>query len=134
MIVVDTDVIGSLYLHSPRSEQAAQALRRDSESVAPLLWHSELRDALVQYMRRGIRDLAGAQRTVNEAVGLIVGREYRVVSSRVLSLAVGSGCPTYDCEFVALADDLGITLVTVDRQVLKLFPRVTLSLDDYVRG
>ena len=52
----------------------------------------------------------------------MAGREYTVVSDHVLRLAVGSGCSAYDCEFVALAEDLGTRLVTVDRAVLGAFP------------
>ena len=59
------------------------------------------------------------------------GQEYAVTSLSVLRLAAGSGCSAYDCEFVALAQDLNIPPVTVDRQVLGAFPKETLSLDDF---
>ncbi len=41
MIVVDTHIIGYLYLSSERTEQAEQALLKDAAWVAPLLWRSE---------------------------------------------------------------------------------------------
>jgi predicted nucleic acid-binding protein len=47
------------------------------------------------------------------------GREYTV-----LTLATRSRCSAYDCEFVAVAQDLGVPLVTTDRQVLRAFPSV----------
>jgi predicted nucleic acid-binding protein len=43
-----------------------------------------------------------------------------------------SGCSAYDCEFVALAQSLGIPLVTVDKHVLRQFPGVAIGLDDYL--
>ena len=43
MIAVDTNIIGYLYLISDRSMQAEQALVKDRQWAAPLLWRSELR-------------------------------------------------------------------------------------------
>jgi predicted nucleic acid-binding protein len=45
----------------------------------------------------------------------------------VLELASRSGCSAYDCEFVALAQDLEVPLVTNDRQILKAFPTIAIS-------
>ena len=41
-----------------------------------------------------------------------------------------SGCTAYDCEFVALADVHQVPLVTVDRRILKTFPKLAISLKD----
>ncbi len=71
------------------------------------------------------------QQIMDEAMALMQGREYEVASHRVLDLATRSGCSAYDCEFVALAEDLDLLLVTVDRQILDHFPRRALSLDLY---
>jgi len=39
-----------------------------------------------------------------------------------------STCSAYDCEYVALAEDLKTTLVTTDKQILSEFPMLTKSL------
>ena len=39
-----------------------------------------------------------------------------------------STCSAYDCEYVALAEDLNSTLVTSDRQILREYPTLTISL------
>ena len=132
MIVVDTNIIGYLYLTSERSSQAEQVLRRDPDWVAPLLWRSEFRNVLAFYIRKRRLNLQAAQEIMDEALGLMVGQEYEVVSSRVLSLVVKSSCSAYDCEFVALAQDLGVSLVTIDKQVLDQFPESAVSLDKYL--
>ncbi len=62
----------------------------------------------------------------------MLGREYNVTSPQVLDLVAASTCSAYDCEFVALALDLGVPLVTVDQQVLRQFPTTAESLDDFV--
>lgn len=132
MIVVDTNVIGYLYLSGERSGQAEQALRKDPEWAVPLLWRSELCNVLALYVRRGLLSLQDARQIMDEATGLMQHREYQVPSGPVLELASVSACSAYDCEFVALAQDLGVSLVTVDAQVLRCFPRLALSLDAYV--
>jgi predicted nucleic acid-binding protein len=47
-------------------------------------------------------------------------------------LAAGSTCSAYDCEFVALAQELGTVLVTMDKQILRDFPDVAVSIDTFV--
>ena len=60
--------------------------------------------------------------------------EYSVVSHRVLQLATDSGCTAYDCEFVALAQDLRVPLVTTDGKILRAFPTVAVSLEAFARS
>ena len=67
-----------------------------------------------------------------DALDLMAGAERDVTSSQVLDLAAASGCSAYDCEFVSLAQDLGVHLVTVDKQVLKNFPGVAIALGEFV--
>jgi predicted nucleic acid-binding protein len=132
MIVVDTNLIGYLLLPGERSAQAEAAFRTDPRWAAPLLWRSELRNVLALYMRRRQLGLDGACRVMAEAAELMAGEEYDIDSAKVLELAEASGCSAYDCEFVALALDLCIPLVTVDRQVLSRFPNVAVSLDKFI--
>ncbi len=134
MIVVDTNVIAYLYLTTGPTRQAELLLQRDAQWAAPRLWRSEFRNVLAQHLRRGLLSLEVAQRIMNRATGLMLGQEYEVVSDEVISLAVKSSCSAYDCEFVALAQDLGVPLVTVDRQVLERFRPVAVSLDEYVES
>lgn len=132
MIVVDTNIIGYLYLSSERSEQAEKALLMDPEWVAPVLWRSEFRNVLALYIRKGVLSLRDAVRIMEEATSLMQGGEYEVASYQVLQLAGESACSAYDCEFVALARDLGVPLLTVDRQILEQFPDDAVSLDEYI--
>lgn len=134
MIVVDTNIIGYLFLTGVRSDQAELALRKDPRWAAPLLWRSELRNVLANYLRKGILDLADAQGIMAAAAELMSGREYQVTSLHVLDLVVESACSAYDCEFVALARDLAVPLVTVDRQILDQFPDMAISLEAFVTG
>src|SRR4030042_1613662 len=134
MIVVDTNVIGYLFLSSKRTDQAEQALLKDSDWVAPPLWRSELRNVLATCTNRSLIDLENALLIISEAEQLMKDSEYEVAAEQVIRLATQSGCSAYDCEFVALAMDLNSPLVTVDKKILARFPDVAISLDEFVSG
>jgi predicted nucleic acid-binding protein len=131
MIVVDTNVIGYLFLSSDQSLSAERALQKDVEWAAPVLWRSEFRNVLAFYMRKNIIDLEQAQIIMNSALKLLKDQEYQVPSSEVLRLASESKCSAYDCEFIAVANDLKVPLITVDKQLLREFPSVAVSLNAF---
>jgi predicted nucleic acid-binding protein len=132
MIVVDTNIIAYLYLESDRSAQAERLLEKDAQWSAPLLWRSEFRNVLAFYIRRDYLSLEAAQAILREALMLMKGREYEVASFQVMEFVASSECSAYDCEFVALAEDLGLPLVTADKKILTEFPQISVSLDEYV--
>ena len=132
MIVVDTNIIAYLYLESGRSAQVERLLEKDARWSAPLLWRSEFRNVLALYIRKNYLSLEEAQEIIREALKLMKGREYEIASFQVLELVASSECSAYDCEFVALAEDLGIPLVTVDKKILREFPQIAVSLDKYI--
>ena len=132
MIVVDTNVIAYLFIRGDRTKQAKDALRQDPEWIAPLLWRSEFLNILAFYLRRGQMLLKHANQLMNEAERLMKGGEYQVPSNEVLALVKTSGCSAYDCEFVNLAIDLEVLLVTEDKKVLRNFPDTAISMKKFV--
>jgi predicted nucleic acid-binding protein len=133
MIVVDTNIVGYLYLSSDQSERAEKALLKDPEWVAPVLWRSEFRNVLALYIRKELLTISDAIQIMDEATSMMQEREYEVASSLVLQLVEESSCSAYDCEFVALARDLGVSLVTADRKLWKQFPNDAILLSEYVK-
>jgi predicted nucleic acid-binding protein len=63
-----------------------------------------------------------------DAEALLAGREFEVDSQRVLELVRDSDCSAYDCEFIALALQLDVKLVTMDARLRRAFPARTVSL------
>jgi predicted nucleic acid-binding protein len=127
MIVADTNVLIYLYVQGQRTEESEAVLQRDALWAVPLLWRSEFRNSLIGLVRAHALQLDDALTMIDEAERWLTGREYSVLSRQVLTLATRSGCSAYDCEFVALAQDLEVPLVTTDRQVLKAFPTIAIS-------
>ena len=132
MIVVDTSIIAYFYLKGENTRQAEEARRQDPFWAAPLLWRSEFRNVLAQYIRRHLVALPSAHEIMDQATKMMQRNEYRVSSFCVLSLVANSTCTAYDCEFVALAQDLEVPLVTTDRQILDQFPNIAVSLDKFL--
>jgi len=131
VIVVDANVVVYYAVPGPRTPLAERAREADPDWHAPLLWRSEVRNVLAGLARQGEMDLGLAVEVMGAALGMLGGREYEVDSAAVLERAVGSGCTAYDCEYVVLAEQLGVPLVTVDRQVLRAFPRTAVALEDF---
>jgi len=132
MIVVDTNIIAYLYLAGERSTQVEKVFEKDPVWAAPILWRSEMLNILTLYLRKSILSLEGAQQIMSEATNQLRNKEFGIVSNQVLGLAARSSCSAYDCEFVALAQDLRVPLVTVDRQILKDFPAVSVSPESFI--
>lgn len=128
MIVVDTNVLAYLWLPGERTQAAERLLKRDPEWNAPLLWRSEFRKVLAGCLRRGDLSLETALQIADGVEGQMRGREFSVPSAQVLARVEESDCSAYDCEFVALADELKVSLVTVDVRLLKSFPAITRPL------
>ena len=131
MIVADTNLIAYLLIPGDHTQAAERVFARDPDWVAPLLWRSEFRNVLILHLRRRFLSLAESLEIAADAEVLVQGKEYEVSSAQVLSLAASSRCSAYDCEFVALAQNLGVPLVTADRDVLTDFPSLAVSADDF---
>ncbi len=109
------------------SQQAQDIFERDCEWIAPLVWRSEFRNVLSGYMRRSFLSFENATEIIEKAEIMMRGNEFAVTSGDVLRLAFDSQCSAYDCEFVALARDREVPLITSDTQVLSAFPSSTVS-------
>ena len=128
MIVVDTNVIAYLYLPTEFTPLTEKLLQRDSQWAAPLLWRSELRNVLALYLRKKLLTFEQAYNIQTQAEALLAGNEYTIDSFDVLRLAEQTNCSAYDCEFAALAQRLGVSLVSTDKKLLRAVPSIAVSL------
>ena len=110
MIVVDTNVICYRWMSSPNSAAAETALAKDPHWIAPLLWRSEFRNIVALAIRKKAITIHAAEKIMRKAEASFER-----------------------CEFVALADGERVQLVTADRQILREFPEIAISLHEFVR-
>jgi predicted nucleic acid-binding protein len=93
----------------------------------------------MQHVRASDPDIPGSDLTLSGAVermkaaeALIGERTLDVRSEAVLRLANESECTAYDCEYVALAQRLGVPLITYDEPVLEAFPDIALRPSEFL--
>ncbi len=128
LIVADTNLIAYLLVDGPFRRDARAVYEKDPYWVAPPLWRFEFRNVLVQSLRHNLLPMIGAIELMEEAIDLMKNRELESTTARILNLAVQLGCAAYDCEFVALAHDLGVPMVTSDRSLIEKFKPTVVSM------
>ena len=131
MIVADTNLIAYLLVDGPFTKEARAVYEKDTDWVAPSFWRSEFRNVLVLSLRRGVMSFTKALEVMEDADLLMEGKDRDCASYRILRLAADSGCAAYDCEFVALALDLGVPLVTEDRALIEKFKPAVASMKTF---
>ena len=132
MIVVDSNVIAYCWVNGPLTALAQRVRVKDSDWHVPILWRSEMRSILTGYLRDGSLNGPQVGRVMDAAESALAGSEHLVASASIFDIAAKSRLSAYDCEFVALASLLGVSLVTADKAVLKAFPQQTLSMQAFV--
>ena len=131
MIVADTNLIAYFLIPGGFTQGARAVYQRDPEWVAPPLWRSEFRNVLILSFRHNVLSLDDVHILMDRAERLMNGQNYQVDSRQILQLAAKSGCAAYDCEFVALAQELGVPLVTSDRALIKKLAPTAVSMQAF---
>ena len=132
MIVVDTNVIHYCWVRGQNTEIAQAVRQKDPEWHAPILWHSELRNVLTAYLRRGLLTRGQIIGILGIADQALAEREHILSDDLVLDIVASSALTAYDAEFVALATALSVPLVTADKGVLKAFPNRALTMETFL--
>jgi predicted nucleic acid-binding protein len=128
VIVADTNLIAYLFIDGEFTKEAESIYQADSDWVAPYLWRYEFRNILALYLRKKILSLAESKAIAQSAEELFLGNEFELNSDAILNLAANCPLSAYDCEYVLLAQKLGIKLVTNDKKTLQNFPDITINL------
>jgi len=133
VIVADNSLLVYFWLPSDFAELAEAAKHRDKVWASPILWRSEFRNVLAGYLRRKTLTEAEANAAYLNVQKDLGANEYSVPTERIIKLVLASDCTAYDCEYVALAMDLGVPMVTADKQVLSAFPKIAVSMGKFVK-
>ena len=134
MIAVDTNIICYLFIYGDFTEISEKVLHKDHHWAAPFLWRSEFRNVLSVSVRKSLLTIEDALEIVEQAELLMRGNEYSLTSPSILRLVSKSDCSAYDCEFVALAREHRIPLITMDKKILRSFPDTAMRPKDFIEG
>lgn len=135
LIVVDVMVAAYLLLpvaDAVFEEQARRLLEREPRWLAPDLWLPEFLNICAGHLRARRMTFDEAVQAVDAARRLIV--TLPIDPGPVMALVPGSRCSAYDLAYVAAARELGVPLVTGDRQVLAEFPGVAVTPGTWLEG
>jgi len=132
MIVVDSQLIAALLLNNEKTDLAREVLRRDDEWIAPLLWRSEFRQLLAFYLRKKVLTLRQASLIMQEAESLMQGGQFEIPSLDILTVTEKYDCSAYAAEYIALAQEQGVPLVTMDKMYLRKFPAVAMNAESFI--
>lgn len=133
MIIVDTNILIYLYIQGEHTSAVERLVNIDCVWAAPVLWRSEFRNVLALYLRKKIISLQQAIDITSQAELLMEGNEHQPSSDMVLDLVNKSTCSAYDCEFVSLAKQFDVSLITQDKKILTEFPQYSTQLEHYIR-
>jgi predicted nucleic acid-binding protein len=127
VIVCDASVLFKLAVPEPESA-LAKTLVASSEVIVPELVYAEIGNAMWGYMRRTGIGLADAEALLDllDEAPLSVS-PIRPYLRRALSIAATLQHPIYDCVYLALAEGLGVELVTADQRFLSALRHVPLA-------
>ena len=132
MIVADTNLVLHFLVEGEKSTSADQVFARDSEWHMPVLWRSEFTNALATLVRARRVSASTATEALRRGLTTFGTREHAVDAERAMQLAISSGCTAYDCEFICVAEQLAALVITYDKAVLRAFPKLAMSPDDFL--
>ena len=128
MLLVDTNIIAPLYVRSARSPAAAELFTHDPVWRTEPLALIELSNVLITYERERYITAATARDCLNRAAAFLQPYLFRVSHQAALDAALRYGTTAYDARFLALAQQLGLRLVTEDAKLRAAAPALTQSL------
>ncbi|WP_309396422.1 type II toxin-antitoxin system VapC family toxin [Cerasicoccus maritimus] len=116
------------------SDLAHRAYSHDPAWASAPIWRSEFRNIVVRYVREGRLAANHAQEILHAAEDKMHPRQYNIDSQVVLELALQTGLSAYQCEYLALAQDLNVPLVTTQFELVKAAPQMAILLPDFVEN
>ena len=130
MLVVDTNIIAALYIRGAYTDGVHQLRRRDDLWRTDPLAIIEFSNILATYQRARYLTAGEAQRCLAQADRLLRPHYVEVPHDAALALAIRHGVTAYDARFLAIAQRVGLRLVTEDSKLRAAAPALTQSLGD----
>jgi predicted nucleic acid-binding protein len=116
MLVVDASVLFEVVADTPDSEPLRERLARDPDHAAPHLIDAEVLAVIQSHSRRGALDATAANQAIDDLRSWSGERwSHRPLLGRAWDMR--ANVRSYDALYVALAEALGATLLTLDARL-----------------
>lgn len=134
MIVVDVNVIAYLLIAGEKTAEARVVRERDPDWIVPDLWRDEFLNILATYVRQGGTSLEQAKKLFISAVDLFEGKESPGGSTATLELAERYQLSAYDAQYLAVAVEFSVKLITEDKSLLRSVPQHCLTMREFIEA
>ena len=128
MIVVDTNVIVPLFIHSAESATALALRAKDDVWRTEPFALIEISNVLATYTRAKLLSAVAARQLLQSAQRFLGPHLHPVLDEAALGLALRYGTTAYDARFLAVAEALAVRLVTEDTRLRTAAPALTQTL------
>jgi predicted nucleic acid-binding protein len=119
MLVVDASCVAEVVLAGPDAEPVRACLANDPEQAAPHLVDAEVLGVVRRAHLRGELDGTAARQAIDDLESWPATRvDHRPLLGRVWQLRNALSAP--DALYVALAEELNVTLLTLDRRLARV--------------
>jgi predicted nucleic acid-binding protein len=134
MLLVDTNVVAYLLIEGDHTQAAQQLRRRDPDWRSEAFLLVEFTNVLASSVATKRMTLGLAGNFLGKAVALFDGKLRSMPPASVLAAAVRHGVSAYDARFLALAEAIGLPVVTEDKKLRDAAPNLTQSLAEALAG
>lgn len=121
MIVVDANIVAYWLIEGEYTSLARQLYENEPVWIVPALCRHELSNVIASYVRHGGMNADDVSRVWESLESLIEGREYEVDLCQVIRVAADNNLGAYDSQYLNLAMNLDIPLITQDKKLLESF-------------
>jgi predicted nucleic acid-binding protein len=128
VLLVDTNIVAYLLIHGTHTEAAQELRQRDSDWRSEAFLLVEFTNVLASSIASRRMSVPLARDFLAKATTLLDGKLIRIAHASALSMAFGYHVTAYDARFLALAQQLGLRLITEDAKLRAAAPKLTQSL------
>ena len=132
MIVVDVNILANYTIKGARTEEAHRLWALNDYWLIPSFWRIEFQSVLWKCVRFQGMSKNEALAVMEQAIDLFSVNEQDISPGAALLEALSSGISVYDAQYVALARQLNIPCVTLDKALQKTCPDRVVLIDTFL--
>lgn len=134
MIVADTNLVVHLFTQTSLTSIAQQVLAKDSNWILPKLWQEEYANVLCKLARKGYLTSEEVISHFNYTTEQFKNNEISIDITKVIKTSLEYGITVYDANFISLAIDHNILVVTEDQEMLKKCPKLAVNMLNFIES
>ncbi len=132
MIVVDVNILAHYVIKGEHTARVHRVWALDDGWIVPVFWRIEFQSILWKYVRVQAMQEDEAIVLLGQAVDLFSANEQDIAGDTALREAMASGITVYDAQYVALARQLNVLCVTLDKPLQKACPDKVISVQKFI--